>query len=47
LVQDIEGVLSGSPASIEKEVRAAGCAEPYEFQMHAVALKRAVAQALA
>jgi carbon-monoxide dehydrogenase medium subunit len=47
LVQDIEGVLSGSSASIEREVRAAGCAEPYEFQMHAEALKRAVAQALA
>jgi len=47
LVQDIEGVLGASQASIEKEVRAAGCAEPYEFQMHAVALKRAVAQALA
>ena len=47
LVQDIEGVLVASQASIEKEVRAAGCAEPYEFQMHAVALKRAVAQALA
>jgi hypothetical protein len=40
-------VLVASQASIEKEVRAAGCAEPYEFQMHAVALKRAVAQALA
>ena len=35
LVQDIEGVLGASQASIEKEVRAAGCAEPYEFQMHA------------
>jgi carbon-monoxide dehydrogenase medium subunit len=47
LVHDNEGVLSGSPASIESEVHAAGCAEPYELQMHAVALKRAVAQALA
>jgi len=47
LVQDIDGVLSGTPASIESEVRAAGCAEPYEFQMHAEALKRAVAHALA
>ena len=47
LVQDIEGVLSGSQAAIDAEVRAAGCDEPYEFQMHAVALKRAVAQALA
>ena len=47
LVQDIEGVLSGSQASIDAEVRAAGCDEPYEFQIHSVALKRAVAQALA
>jgi carbon-monoxide dehydrogenase medium subunit len=47
LVQDIEGVLRGAPTSIEQEVRAAGCAEPYELQMHAVVLKRAVAQALA
>ena len=47
LVQDIEGVLSGSLAAIEKEVRAAGCTEPYELQLHAAALKRAVAQALA
>ena len=46
LVRDIEGVLSRSPASIEKEVRAAGCAEPYELQLHAVALRRAVAMAL-
>jgi carbon-monoxide dehydrogenase medium subunit len=47
LVQDFEGVLSGSPAAIEKEVRAAGCTEPYEFQLHAAALQRAAAQALA
>lgn len=46
LVCDIEGVLSGSQVSIDAEVRAAGCDEPYELQMHAVALKRAVAQAL-
>ena len=47
LVHDIEGVLSGSQASIDAEVRAAGCDEPYDLQMHTVALKRAVAQALA
>ena len=47
LVRDIEGVLSGSQAAIDAEVRAAGCEEPYQFQMHAVALKRAVAQARA
>ncbi|HTD91805.1 MAG TPA: FAD binding domain-containing protein [Burkholderiales bacterium] len=47
LVQDIAGVLRGSQASIDAEVRAAGCDEPYEFQIHSVALKRAVAQALA
>jgi carbon-monoxide dehydrogenase medium subunit len=45
LVQDIESVLGGSQAAIDAEVRAAGCDEPYEFQIHAVALKRAVAQA--
>jgi len=47
LVQDIEGVLGGSQASIDAEVRSSGCDEPYEFQLHVVALKRAVAQALA
>jgi aerobic carbon-monoxide dehydrogenase medium subunit len=47
LVQDIEGVLGGSRASIGAEVRQAGCEEPYEFQMSAVALTRSVAQALA
>jgi len=45
LVQDIAAVLAGDSAAIAAEVRAAGCDEPYEFQMHAVALKRAVAQA--
>jgi carbon-monoxide dehydrogenase medium subunit len=47
LVQDIAGVLSGSQAAIDAEVRAAGCDEPYDFQLHAVTLKRAVARALA
>lgn len=47
LVQDIEGVLGGALTAIDNEVRAAGCIEPYESQLHAVALKRAVAQALA
>lgn len=47
LVGDIDGVLRGDAAAIAAEVRAAGCDEPYEFQMHAVALKRAVAQASA
>jgi aerobic carbon-monoxide dehydrogenase medium subunit len=46
LVRDIDAVLRGDEAAIAAEVRAAGCDEPYEFQMHAVALKRAVAQAL-
>lgn len=45
LVRDIDGVLRGDAATIAAEVRAAGCDEPYEFQIHAVALKRAVAQA--
>ena len=45
LVRDIDGVLRGDAATIAAEVRAAGCDEPYEFQMHAVALKRAIAQA--
>ena len=47
LVRDIEGVLSGSQAAILAEASAAGCDEPYTLQMHAVALKRAVARALA
>jgi carbon-monoxide dehydrogenase medium subunit len=47
LVQDIDGVLSGSGATIEAEVREAGCHEPYALQMHTVALRRAVVQALA
>jgi hypothetical protein len=40
-------VLAGDPAAIEAEVRAAGCNEPYEFQLHVVALKRAIAEAMA
>lgn len=47
LVRDIDGVLGGSLAALEAEVRAGGCSEPYELQMHVVALQRAVAQALA
>ena len=39
-----DAILDAAEA-IATEVRAAGCDEPYEFQMHAVALKRAVAQA--
>ena len=46
LVHDIDAVLRSDAAAIAAEVRAAGCDEPYEFQMHTVALKRAVAQAL-
>ena len=46
LVRGIDAVLRGDDAAIAAEVRAAGCNEPYEFQMHTVALKRAVAQAL-
>ena len=45
LVRNIDAVLAGDAEAIATEVRAAGCDEPYEFQMHAVALKRAVAQA--
>ena len=45
LVRDIDGVLKGDAAAIAAEVRAAGCDEPYEFQTHCVALRRAVAQA--
>jgi carbon-monoxide dehydrogenase medium subunit len=47
LVSDIDAVLAGDPAAIEAEVRAAGCDEPYEFQLHVVALKRAIAEAMA
>jgi carbon-monoxide dehydrogenase medium subunit len=47
LVSDIDAVLAGDPAAIEAEVRAAGCNEPYEFQLHVVALKRAIAEAMA
>ena len=47
LVQNIAAVLAGDSAAIAAEVRAAGCDEPYEFQMHAVALQRALAQARA
>ena len=46
LVVNIDAVLRGEEAAIAAEVRAAGCDEPYEFQIHTVALKRAVAQAL-
>ena len=45
LVQNIAAVLAGDAVAIAAEVRAAGCDEPYEFQMHAVALKRAVSRA--
>jgi carbon-monoxide dehydrogenase medium subunit len=47
LVVDIDAVLAGDNAAIEAEVRAAGCDEPYEIQLHVVALKRAVAEAMA
>ena len=47
IVADIEAVLGGDTAAIDAEVRAAGCDEPYELQMHAVALRRALAQARA
>ena len=47
LVRDIDAVLRGDAQVIAAEVRAAGCDEPYEIQMHRVALQRAVAEATA
>ena len=44
LVGNIDAVLRGDARAIEAGVRAAGCIEPYEFQVHAVALRRAVAE---
>lgn len=47
LVAQTDAVLAGDTAAIEAEVRAAGCDEPYEFQLHVVALGRAIAEAMA
>ncbi len=47
LVRDVDAVLAGDAAVMAAEVRAAGCDEPYEFQMHLAALRRAVAMATA
>ena len=47
LVRDVDAVLAGDAAAMVAEVRAAGCDEPYEFQMHLTALRRAVAMATA
>jgi len=44
LVADVAAVLAGDPAAIEAEVLAAGCDDPCEFQLHAAALRRAVAE---
>jgi aerobic carbon-monoxide dehydrogenase medium subunit len=46
LVQDIDAVLSASAEAIEREVKASGCDEDYEIQMHSVALRRALKQVL-
>ena len=45
LVANIDAVLAGDAAAMAAEVRAAGCDEPYEFQIHLAALRRAVAMA--
>lgn len=47
LVEDIDGVLRGDADAIAAEVRAAGCGDAYELQMHSVALLRAVKEATA
>jgi carbon-monoxide dehydrogenase medium subunit len=47
LVQDIDAVLRCDASAIGAAVHAAGCDEPYEFQLHTVALRRAVLEATA